>query len=187
MTQQADKSPQRDRGAGRQATATAVAVPTPVGAMRAFVAEPALLEQFMHGGFGLDRMVDHLDTVVGLLVRQGFTPREAFDAYFVITECALGFAVIGIRSRETTKAGNPTHVQYYRILAQRPSPELPALRDALAGGPPPEPNFVDHASTVLAGIAARRGEGWESVVERVRSAVANQNAAGQSTGEQDHA
>nr|MDT0666232.1 hypothetical protein [Micromonospora sp. DSM 115978] len=75
-----------------------------------------------------------------------------------------------------------------QILAQRPSPQLPALRDALADGPPPEPNFVDHVSTVLAGIAVRRGEDWQSVVERVRgAAAASQAPAHQPTGDPDHA
>ncbi|MBX6390079.1 MAG: TetR/AcrR family transcriptional regulator C-terminal domain-containing protein [Frankia sp.] len=136
---------------------------------RAFVASPALLAQFMQGTFGLDRMVDAVDSALGLLIRQGFEPRAAFDAYIVVTHCAMGAAVTEIRERETAAAGTPASVDYYRVVGQRDQAELPHLRALLAEGPPTYPSPQEQLTTVLAGIAARRGESWPDIVALLRA------------------
>ena len=43
----------------------------------AFVAQPALLGQFLNGSLGVERMVTHVDAAIGVLTRQGFSVTEA--------------------------------------------------------------------------------------------------------------
>ena len=132
-----------------------------------FAASPALLEQFLHGRFGLDRMVDSLDAAFSLLMKQGFAPREAQEAFALATGCAVGAAVAGIRERAMADAGLPLDEQYEGLLANRPDADLPHLRAVLRTGVPSPQPFPEQMATVLAGIAARRGDDWRAVVALV--------------------
>jgi hypothetical protein len=136
-------------------------------ARAAFVAQPALLESFMHADFGLDRMVDHIDAALGVLMRQGFTAPQAQDAYAVATECAIGAAVADIRTRELSP---PLEEAYDAVLADRDPAELPHVRAVRAAGPATARTFQEQLATVLAGVAVRRGEDWQDVVARVNAA-----------------
>ena len=100
----------------------------------AFVAQPALLGQFLTGSLGIDRMVTHVDAVLGVLTRQGFTALEALDAYALVSQSAVGAAVSEIREAEATRAGRPAVAEYHRALSQHDPDELPHLR-ALVTGP----------------------------------------------------
>jgi AcrR family transcriptional regulator len=136
-------------------------------ARSSFAAQPALLEQFMHAAFGLDRMVDHLDAAIGVLVKQGFSAGEAQDAYNVVTECAVGAAVAEIRKREMAEAGHPLEKDYETVLGARGADELIHLRAALAQSSQARESFEHQIATVLAGVAVRRGEAWQPVVARI--------------------
>jgi AcrR family transcriptional regulator len=129
----------------------------------AFVAQPALLSQFLNGSLGVERMVAHVDAVVGVLTRQGFSPAEAIDAYDMVSECALGAAVSAIRFTESARAGRPMLAEYHRVLATEPPDALPHLRDLVASVDGRPGSFIDHVVTVLVGIAVRRGEEWRSI------------------------
>lgn len=137
-------------------------------ARRAFAAQPALLESFMHADFGVDRMLDHLDAALGVLRKQGFTPTEAKDAYFLATECAIGAAVADIRDREMLP---PVEEAYAAALADRDADELPHLRSVLADSSSARQPFPEQLATVLAGVAVRRGHDWQDVAGRVRDAA----------------
>jgi AcrR family transcriptional regulator len=130
----------------------------------AFVAQPALLAQFVNGSLGIDRMVRHMDTVIGVLTRHGFSPSEAIDAHETVSECALGAAVTEIRTAEAARAGKPIIAEYHRVLAQQPPDALPNLR-SLVGDQDPRADFTDRLLTILVGIAVRRGEPWQSILE----------------------
>jgi len=123
----------------------------------AFVAQPELLGQFLHGSLSAERMVIALDTIMGLLVRHGFSPAEARDAYMVVSETAVGAAVSEIREAEAARSGRPAVVEYHRALAQHGADEFPNLR-ALVAAPDDRPVFADRIRTVLVGIAVQRGE-----------------------------
>lgn len=69
-----------------------------VGIRRAFVADPELLKQYIDGAFGAEVMAEHVDAAIGLCVRQGFTERDAFAVYELLSECALGAAISEIRA-----------------------------------------------------------------------------------------
>ncbi len=129
----------------------------------AFVAQPALLLQFLNGSLGVDRMVEHVDAVVGVLTRQGFTPVEAVEAYEVVSACALGVAVGRIREEASEQAGRPVTAEYERVLAMQPPDALPHLRRLLAADEQPSTDLTARIETVLRGIAARRNEPWEGI------------------------
>ncbi|WP_131803374.1 TetR/AcrR family transcriptional regulator [Pseudofrankia sp. EUN1h] len=134
---------------------------------RRFVESPALLAQFMSGAFGLDQMVDVLEAVIAALVGKGFGAREAFEAYVLVTQGAMGAAVGEIRRRQIDETNHPIALEYQRVFAQRDPSDLAHLRAMLADGPPPESRPDDQLTTVLAGIAARRGDDWRDVVAQL--------------------
>ena len=132
----------------------------------AFVAQPEILNQFWKGASGVDRMVDHVDAVIGFLTQQGFTEIEALEAYTLTSRCVIGATMHNVREHET---GNELIAEYHRALASRPSSELPHLRLLVAAmGSSTDVSFEDEIATALIGIAVRRGEPWEPILEIVR-------------------
>jgi AcrR family transcriptional regulator len=131
----------------------------------AFVAQPALLGQFLNGSLGVERMVAHVDAVVGVLTRQGFTVPEAVDAYEIVSDCALGAAVGEIRATESARAGRPVLAEYHRVLATQPPDALPNLRNLVSTPRAATADFTERVLTVLVGIAVRRGEPWQRITD----------------------
>jgi AcrR family transcriptional regulator len=134
----------------------------------AFIAEPALLGQYLEGAISAEAIADNADAILGLLVRDGFTILEARDAYDLVTSCAIGSAVTATREARAARAGRPIVAEHLRVLAQRDPAELPYLRllvsESAAATQAP---FVSRVTTVLIGIAIRRGEPWQEIVDRV--------------------
>jgi len=130
----------------------------------AFVAQPALLGQFLNGSLGVERMVTHVDAVVGVLTRQGFTPVEAMEAYELVSACAVGVAVSDIRTAEAARRGQPVLAEYHRVLAAAPPDAYPHLRALIDAGSAARGDVTEQVITVLVGIAVRRGEPWADVV-----------------------
>ena len=129
----------------------------------AFVAQPALLGQFLNSSLGVDRMVTHVDAVIGVLSRQGFSPAEAVDAYEIVSDCALGCAVGEIRAGPGRPRRPAVAAEYLRVLATRPDDELPNLRALVArqgsGTRPTSPSGCYRAGRHR---RAPRGEPWET-------------------------
>lgn len=132
---------------------------------RAFVAQPELLGQFLHGSIGVERIATNVDKVVGLLERHGFAPAEALDAFTLVSECAIGAAAQEIREAEAAASGRPLIAEYHRTLAQHGRGELVHLRKLVGALPDFRRDLVDQIRTVLVGIAVRRGEPWEPILE----------------------
>lgn len=130
-------------------------------ARRAFASEPELLKHYVDGRLGLDRMVAHIDSALELLVRSGFSEQEALDAYYLVTQFALGAAVTEIRERQGQN--------YQQVLAEHSDGELVHLRRLVASGVSMVRPFRDEVLTVLAGIAVRRGENWRDLVGIISS------------------
>jgi AcrR family transcriptional regulator len=143
---------------------------------RSFVEEPEILVQFMSGGLRWDAMGDVIDSVIQVLGRAGFDPVEAMAAFDTVAQCAVGAAVQEIRLRAATNEGRSPLAELHRMVAGRPPDELAGLR-ALLDLPPirTAPDFEEHLTTVLVGLAVRRGDNWEAVAERGahRSAAAD--------------
>ncbi|MGZ8764873.1 MAG: TetR/AcrR family transcriptional regulator [Acidimicrobiia bacterium] len=130
----------------------------------AFVKEPELLNQYLRGSISLERMVVHLDAVIGFLDRHGFTPVEARDAYSLVSQCAIGAAFNALRHADLKRNRESVLLEYQRAFASRAPGELPYLRK-LVGTIADPPSFDDEIVTVLVGIAVRRGDPWQPILE----------------------
>jgi AcrR family transcriptional regulator len=133
----------------------------------AFVEDPEVFDQYLRGAVNWDRMLEVVDSVISILTRQGFVPTEALAAWDAVGRCAIGSAVHVIRSRTATEQGRPPVAEMHRVLARRPSDQLLGARavvDAFPGDD--DAAFEDEVTTVLVGIAVRRGERWEDIAGR---------------------
>jgi AcrR family transcriptional regulator len=140
---------------------------------RAFVAQPELMNQFLHRAIGVERMVTHVDAMLALLLRHGFDPHEAMDTYVLVSQCALGAALTEIREAEGAREGRPDIVEYHRAISMRPPDELPSLRSlATTARTTERPSFEDRIVTLLVGIAVRRGDPWQDIVALAQPADA---------------
>ncbi|GGV35679.1 hypothetical protein GCM10010182_69660 [Actinomadura cremea] len=138
---------------------------------RAFVADPELLKQYIDGAFGAEVMAGHIEAAMALCVRQGFSEREAYALYGLVSECALGAAISQIRAERDALAGEPFDLQVRGLMARREPGALPRLRGLLDAGGPAPPSFADRVTAVLAGVAALRGDDPAEVARQARSAV----------------
>ncbi len=130
-----------------------------------FIAEPGLLNQYIAGAISADAIAENVNAILGLLVRQGFSIRDAQGAYELVSSCAIGAAVQALREDNAAPAGPRAFAQQQAVLLHRDPAELPYLRLLIAEmSDDPPPSFWSRITTILAGIAARRGESWEDVV-----------------------
>ena len=129
-----------------------------------FLARPGLLAQYLDGAISAESIAPNVDTILGVLVRQGFTIAEANATYELVSSCALGTAVGTIRERESAKAGRNIVAAYRRVVRKSKADELPHLRalldEADAGVRRP---FEENIATVVIGVAIRRGDDWREV------------------------
>jgi AcrR family transcriptional regulator len=134
----------------------------------AFVAEPALLGQYLDGAISAEVMADNLDAILAPLLAQGFEAGEGWVAYQLVTSCALGSAVHAIRELRAVGAGRGEHRALLQVLDDRGPDDLVHLRSLLGDiSVRPLDSFEARITTVLAGIAARRGDDWQDIIERV--------------------
>ncbi|MGH2685313.1 MAG: TetR/AcrR family transcriptional regulator [Actinomycetota bacterium] len=132
----------------------------------AFLAQPGLLAQYLEGAISAESIAGNVDVILGLLVRQGFTITEANAAYNLVTSCAIGTAVGVIREREAQKVGRGALAEHQRVLDASGANDLPYLRALLTDLPTAGyPSFGERITTVLIGIAIRRGEDWRDVLD----------------------
>jgi AcrR family transcriptional regulator len=129
---------------------------------RAFISDPELLKHFIDGAIGPELTAPAWDAAIGLCMRQGFTARQALDAYALVSECAIGSAVSAIRAERNRREGRSFDVEVRQLLAR--GEQLPHLARYLEEEPLLDAiPFRRQVTTVLAGIAALRGEPWEEI------------------------
>jgi AcrR family transcriptional regulator len=137
-----------------------------------FLAQPGLLAQYLEGAISAEAIAGNVDTILGVLVRQGFSVLDANDAYELVTSCGLGTAVATLREREASEAGQPNLVTHPAVRARMEAGDLPYLRalvEEIRGhGRAP---FDDRIATVLCGIALRHGEDWEPIAALLAEAT----------------
>jgi AcrR family transcriptional regulator len=137
---------------------------------RAFVSDPELLKHFIDGAIGADLIAPNIDTAIGLCMRQGFTARAALEAYDLVSECALGSAIADIRAERNRREGSPFDLEVRSLIAR--GAHLPHLSRLLQTEPLPDSvPFRRQISTVLAGIAALRGEPWAGIAALLPAAA----------------
>ena len=129
---------------------------------RAFIADPDLLKHFIDGAVGPEMTAPAIDRAIGLCMRQGFTARAALEAYNLVSECALGSAIAVIRAERSRREGSPFDLEVRTLIAH--GEHLPHLGRLLKEEPLPDAvPFRRQIATVLAGIAALRGESWQEI------------------------
>jgi AcrR family transcriptional regulator len=130
----------------------------------AFVEQPAVFEQFLAGAVAAERVVEVSDSVIQVLTRQGFTPREALAAWDAVGRLALGAAAESVRQSAAARSGRSLAAEWQRVLGMLPPDALPGARaissEALWDL---EAAFEEELTTLLIGVAVRRGEPWEPV------------------------
>lgn len=136
----------------------------------AFIEEPEVLGQYLSGAVSWEQVVEVIDSVIEVLTPQGFTPASALAAWEAVGSCAVGSAVAAIRYRTAVQSGHPPIAEWHRVLAQRPADQLRGARSLLDDfSENPEMEFEEELTTLLVGIAARRGESWEIVLSHGES------------------
>jgi len=130
-----------------------------------FLAQPGLLAQYLEGAISADAIAGNVDTILGVLMRQGFSSLDANDAYELVTSCALGTAVATLREQPNL-ATDPA------VVARMEAGELPYLRSLVAdiAGHGRSP-FEHRIATVLCGIALRHGEDWQPIAGLLAAAA----------------
>lgn len=134
----------------------------------AFVADSALLDQFIDGAISPAVIARNAETFLAVLVRQGFTPEEAADSFGIISACAIGLAVTTIRSRRAAVWGGPSPTDEVRRVAEADPTELP-LTSGLAehGWPDPGDRAMHLLRSVVLGLALARGEDAAATMRRL--------------------
>jgi AcrR family transcriptional regulator len=126
-----------------------------------FTAQPGLLGQYLEGAIQPESVVQNLEAILSVLVREGFSVQDANAAYELVTSCALG-AVVGARW-ESASARDDADLaaRYRRIVDAAPKRQLTYVRRLLnPKSVARRPTFNERIETVLRGIAAERRLRW---------------------------
>jgi hypothetical protein len=137
---------------------------------RAFTGDPELLKHFIDGAVGPELTAPAIDRAIGPLMRQGFTARDALEAYDLVSQCGLGSAVAAIRDERNQREGSPFDLEVRTLIARGEQlPHLERLLMESRGGvsgaaelSDPE-RFRRQVAAVIAGIAVLRGESWKEI------------------------
>jgi AcrR family transcriptional regulator len=97
---------------------------------RAFIGDPELLKHFIDGAVGPEMTAPAIDRAIGPCMRQGFTAREALEAYDLVSQCGLGSAVAAIRDERSRREGSPFDLEVRALIAR--GERLPHLQRFLA-------------------------------------------------------
>jgi AcrR family transcriptional regulator len=137
---------------------------------RAFVADPALLGEFLNGAFGPEWMAGHMDTAIGVCARGGLPDRAGLEAFTLVSECALGAAISEVHFARAAADGQPLEAEL-RLLAYREAGELPHLHRLSVAGSLGQPSFAAGISAMLTGIAVRYGAEGGDIAALVEEAA----------------
>jgi AcrR family transcriptional regulator len=134
----------------------------------AFVADSALLEQFIDGAISPAVIARNTEGFLSVLVRQGFTVDEAAESFELISASAIGLAVATIRARRAAEWGGPSPADEVRRVAEEDPAELP-LMSALAESNrlDDDERALDLLRSVVLGLALTRGEDADEVARRL--------------------
>jgi AcrR family transcriptional regulator len=131
-----------------------------------FTAQPGLLGQYLEGAIQPESVVQNLEAILSVLVREGFSVQDANAAYELVTSCALG-AVVGTRwERASARDDVDLAATYRRIVDAAPKRQLTHVRRLLnPKSATRRPTFDERIETVLRGIAVQHGRRWRPLVQ----------------------
>lgn len=129
------------------------------GALRAALLRfPGRISHVHPGAPDTPTSLDHVETVLSVLTRAGFSDGEAMATFFVVVDMAFGFVHRELETAAEMRAGRDYHRLFYRALAERHPDELAVLRRLSFSELAPDEQFAETLRTVLAGVAVGRGE-----------------------------
>lgn len=130
-----------------------------------FTAEPGLLAQYLEGGIGPEFVVENLDVILAVLVREGFSVADANAAYHLVASCALGTVVAERWEAAIAEQYGDVPSAFRRVVDAAPKHQLGQVRRLLRAKPTTrDQRFEQRIEVVLRGIAAKAGRRWRPVV-----------------------
>jgi AcrR family transcriptional regulator len=137
----------------------------------AFVADSALLDQFIDGAISPAVIARNTEAFLSVLVRQGFTVDEAAESFELISASAIGLAVATIRARRAAGWGGPSPSDEMRRVAEEDPTELPLMSElAEHDWPDADDRAMALLRSVVLGLALTRGEDAADVSARLEDA-----------------
>lgn len=121
-----------------------------------FTAQPGLLAQYLEGAIPPEAVLHNLESILAVLVREGFTVEGANASYELVVSCALGTVVAERWGRAAAGGDRDVATRYRRVLKGTPRRQLVHVRRLLSSKTP-RPTFEDRIDTVIRGIAAAHG------------------------------
>ena len=115
--------------------------------------------------------MDVVDSVIQVLGRAGFDPPDAVAAFDTVGRYAVGAAVHRIREIGAMKEGRSTLAELARDHRHPARRALRGARLSRRAANPDGHEFDDRLTTVLVGIAVRRGEDTAAVLEHAALAT----------------
>jgi AcrR family transcriptional regulator len=124
------------------------------------VADPALFEQFLDGAISPEVIARGAEGAIAVLVRRGFEPTDAQEAFERISAVAIGLAVASIRDHRSAARGEPRPTDAIRAAARHDPEAMPVLASLAepGGAEDTEERHLGHLRAVVIGLAVLRGE-----------------------------
>jgi AcrR family transcriptional regulator len=128
-----------------------------------FTAEPGLLGQYLEGGVGPATVATNLDSILSVLVREGFSVTAANTAYGLVSSCVLGM-IVGMRWEQAVATTDGSlDSAFRRIVDAAPKRDLMYVRRLLRNRSGWRPSFAERIEVVLRGIAIENSRPWPPV------------------------
>lgn len=102
--------------------------------------------------------LEHVETALRVLTRDGFSPREAITAMRMVVNEVFGFVQWELACRAETRPGGGQWARFYQALGAYGPDGFPLIRAMMFTEPPLDEEFDAMLRTVLAGIGLWRGE-----------------------------
>jgi AcrR family transcriptional regulator len=107
---------------------------------------------------GTPTALEHIETALRVLTRDGFSAREAITALRVVMNEVFGFAQWEAAWRAETRPGGGQWARFYQALGAHGPEGFPLIRAMMFTEPPLDEEFEAVVRTTLAGVGVWRGE-----------------------------
>jgi AcrR family transcriptional regulator len=139
---------------------------------QSFVEEPEVFAQYLKGAISVEATAEVVDSVIRVLSAHGFDAADALSAWVAVGDAAVGAAVDHIRWQAAAERGDEELSELEKLLDSHGVGDLRGVRAAFAISTSDlEHQFEENLTTLLVGIAVRRGEAWEPIVRSSQTSI----------------